>query len=375
MARKFSYFLFLTFLFFITSSQAQEATPTKTCDHDTPEYFSVIDLLASRIYGDYAKIEALSSKKIKTNHLCSDLIVTDTIVAKNGSFENFSADLFMTTTLEAECANILHLLSDFIITNSLSAENANLKTLLSDMIITTSLTDLYGEIKNLISEEIDTEKLKASLSQLELILSSTIFVNFIDSEKACFENLIADSISTGTLHAASLDISNLVLESITTLTLHNDNYITNLRAMVSNRADYPGYTLGTDIDFDTIIDDKNFNLIPHPTAYIAPRSGYYDVTVSVKTTDVNIIPESPLSEHVDIFVNGTAQAQMYKEFNSARTMPTIKTVLLSSLIHLNQGDLVTFRYFANENAPGTATIMGSPFDNATWMIMHYLSTD
>jgi hypothetical protein len=190
------------------------------------------------------------------------------------------------------------------------------------------------------------------------------------------------------LHADTLDIGNITLDDLVTATLQTDNYITRLRAMASNHTNDTDYVLGTDINFDTIVDDDNNNLTQHPTTYRAPKSGYYTVTVSVNTTNVDISipghPDSPLAEHVDVFVNGTYRAQLYKEFNKIRKLQWTKRTLLSSLIHINKDDLVTFRYFAvhenpgqgeDEDVPGTATLIGSSLDNATWMIIHYLSSD
>ncbi len=158
--------------------------------------------------------------------------------------------------------------------------------------------------------------------------------------------------------------------------------------MAANRNNVDNYNLGTDINFDTVVDDDNGDITQNPTMYHAPRSGYYAITVSVKTINVNISTpghsDSPMGEHLDIFVNGTYQAQLYKEFNKKRNNAWTKRALLTSLLHLNKDDLVTFRYFAvhenpgngeDDDVPGTATLIGSPLDNATWMIVHYVSTD
>lgn len=407
MIRKFLYCLFLSSVFFLVQGQEQKVSIPKKGGSDTLAYLSVYDLLTNRIFGEKAKIETLCSKKIKAHQLCTDLVLTDTMKAHNGMFDSFTTDLVTTTSINATNAEISHVLSDIIITNYLHAEDLNLKSLLVDLIVTNSMTALYGEIENLntealISNTITTNAILADLAKLELILTNTLVANFIDTEKicvdaahidnlcahhiGCVEDLTADLITTNTLHVANFDVGNISLDNLVTTTIKTDNYITDLRAMVSNRADAYGYQLGTDIDFDTIVDDDNGNIVQHPTTYIVPKSGYYAITVCVKSTNVTLSSPGPLptAEHLDVFVNGISCAQLYEEFNNARKAGCTKTILLNSLLHLNKNDIVSLRYFATrentgsgsyEDVLGTATLVGSPLDNGTRMIVHYLSSD
>jgi len=260
----------------------------KCCCNDPLESLYVYDILTNTITGSCAQFKKLCTKKMKTECLFSDLVITDSLSAS-------------------------HLCAESILTENLCAQNVLSETILSDVVIT-----------------------------------NTLITTFFST----------------------------------------DNYITSLRAYASNRVDFDGYILGTDINFDTIIADENGNVSQNPTTYTAPRSGFYAITAVTKTENVNTgIPPTlngPMSEHIDIFVNGVSQAQTFNEFNRIRNLNRVKIASLTSLLHLNKDDQVTFRYFGvRENlltgeytdANGTATLMGSPLDNATFMIIHYLSSD
>jgi hypothetical protein len=141
--------------------------------------------------------------------------------------------------------------------------------------------------------------------------------------------------------------------------------------------------LGTIVDFDTILDDPNGNVFFGPTRYIAPRSGYYIVSVQIDQTNlagsaqVLGLPITGLA----LLVNNVIFKQSFVPYLSFHDA---QNATLTALISLKAGDEVTTTYnvYVLTDAggfqpyAGTVQLFGNGTDEASSAFkIHLLSND
>lgn len=144
--------------------------------------------------------------------------------------------------------------------------------------------------------------------------------------------------STNTLCARSGTINDLC---VTNLSVMNNVSTTKYRAAVTKIND--SYTLGTNLDWNNVIDDPNNNVSLAPFFYTVPVSGYYNASYyinSINLTGAQPILGSPIGL-LTIYVNGNELRQFNAPFLSFNSQ---QYGLLSSLLLLNAGDKVTMDY-------------------------------
>jgi hypothetical protein len=139
------------------------------------------------------------------------------------------------------------------------------------------------------------------------------------------------------------------------------------------------YTLGTYLNYDTILDDPNNNISLNPMIYTVPVTGYYIVNIQV--SQENLVTTFPILgtpiANIGLIVNGLrvrTSAFPYLSFTNDQAG------LLTALILLNAGDMVQATYTITVldqtvgivEVNGTVTIEGGSL-NSTFAI-HYLSS-
>lgn len=199
--------------------------------------------------------------------------------------------------------------------------------------------------------------------------------NTISSASSCATNCMATNISADYITANSgcisgtLNVANLINTGV---------YRANVVYSAPNV-----YTLGTDIAFDFIIDDPNTNITLAPTTYTAPVAGYYAVSFTFNSTNLQApssgaILGSPVGD-LQLYVNGVLHNESFSPY---LTFSFEQRAVLSDILQLNKGDTVTMKYQVNAVSPtsgafnvvGTVDVAGNKTDvNASGFKIHLLS--
>jgi len=199
--------------------------------------------------------------------------------------------------------------------------------------------------------------LKADCGKLQQIVADNICSQLVsaknlNAESAVINNLCvpvalqASQVSADMLGANSLCVKEGTINKLCVddLTVSNLQPFTKFRATV-NYSTNTTYTLGSFLNFNNIVDDPNNNVSLSPnTSYTAPSAGYYMMTFKVNVTNVQPtngpILGTPIA-NVEIYVNAILVRESFSPFLS---FLNDQRVILSSLITLQQGDVVTMKY-------------------------------
>ena len=167
----------------------------------------------------------------------------------------------------------------------------------------------------------------------------------ISTDSACVsvnldaKKLNAESINTNFLCAQSGTINNLCA---TNLTVSNLNYCVKYRASVTLSAPL-AYTLGTNIEWDKVVDDPNGNVSFGPFKYVVPVAGYYTLDYHLNNTLISgatLIGGTPVGL-LTILVNGAPYVTdqvVYLSFSGNQTSN------MGGVLVLNAGDVVQMNY-------------------------------
>ncbi len=282
---------------------------------------------AKNLSTDHAKIKELCVKKEKAEKLWTDLLVTDALFAEKAKTDKLWAG--------QACAYML------------CAHKGNIKELLSDLLYTDSLKAEWADLDKISACEIDTKKL-------------------------CSHKANIDHLTTKTL-CASCDSN-----------LKNLEWSTKYKLYAKLGVNQPGYTLGTPITYDTILEDPNNNFTDH-TNYIAPVSGFYVYAIGMdlsNLTGTQTITGIPVN-HPELWINGT---EAFEAHNAFLASAPIQHVHFAGLVYLQAGDKVSVAHHVRYVDPilgdmyynGNVDLIGSDNtykSNLTFFMMHYLSSD
>lgn len=225
-------------------------------------------------------------------------------------------------------------------------------------------------------------------------------VNELCAETACVQALMAQETQAGHVCTFSADIAELCSDMIQANTLiatfvaaeslcvQNLEQCTPYKVYLS-LSDTLSYTLGDSIDFDTIVDDPNNDVLLAPTRYVVPKTGYYMVTfgIGVQTFDgPKPITGTPVIR-LEVVSNGKSVLKAFETFLTFGTATELQNNLISGIVQLQANDEITARMllaFIDPNVgattyAGTAELSalsanGQPFTE-TFLILHYLSSD
>lgn len=191
--------------------------------------------------------------------------------------------------------------------------------------------------------------LLAKCIDAEKITAKTICSEHLKSKHACFDelslntNLCTNEVDATTANVGTLNVNDVCVAG--TLTANN-SLICNNDVATMVFANNTTYTLGTPINWDTILDNPGGGASLTPFAhYTAQHSGYYLITMQADI--VNLTPASglpilgtPIADP-KIYVNGLVHRELYMPF-----LPFVnqQRSLLTSLVKLDVGDVVTSVY-------------------------------
>lgn len=209
--------------------------------------------------------------------------------------------------------------------------------------------------------ELCADKLNVDCANLTQISGQTACVSKVCSDLVCTKNLnVSQQFSAAQITATTLCANTVTGADIfSTGTIYSNNFNNKYRATAVFSVDTT-YTLGTTLNFDTILDDPNSNISFSPTKYTAPLSGYYMVTLQVDQHD--LITSTPILglpvANVTMLVNGITQREVYTPYLSFLNQ---QKTTFSALVSLNVGDEVSFIYdlLAMDQTSGIVQIPGT----------------
>lgn len=236
------------------------------------------------------------------------------------------------------------------------------------------------------SNELDLEKLcvecaKMNCAKIQQVISDnvcsqTIWAKNLNVENESANNLCVSGIfQANQISAGMIGGNSICVKEGTINTLCVDNLsvgssfsaFSKYRATINFSAPFI-YTLGTDLNFDNIVDDPNNNISFVPfTSYTAPVAGYYQLTYIVNMTNLVSTGDPILGTPVanaEIYVNGLLVRESFSPFLS---FLNAQKVIVSSLITLQMGDVVSMKYNVLSGngtaAVGTVDIAGNGAEN------------
>jgi hypothetical protein len=232
--------------------------------------------------------------------------------------------------------------------------------------------------------ELCVDKLSVTCAKLAQIEAHKACIDKVCSECICTDKLsVTGAFATNQFAANSLCASVISGANVyATNNLYANDYHTKYRATVVFNSN-ANYTLGSIVNFDTILDDPNNNITFAPTTYTAPKSGYYMVTLQID--QYNLVTAGPILGlpvgNAQILVNGIVYREGYTPylsfFNNQKTT-------ITGLISLKAGDkvnsvykLLTIDQFAGvQDITGTVIVDGTGVEaNNSIFKIHYLSSD
>jgi hypothetical protein len=290
----------------------------------------------------FCGLTSLCARQIKSQSIQTDRIKTTTLCAVDVSLTNVCIDKTIIND-----AQIRRLNNETLCTNQLSANNVCANTLTANTLCTPALQadDLC------VTNGISTDNLCANQAQIDelwidYIAASTLAVN--------------GAVEHCTPYKAHLSISTTT------------NYI-----------------LGNEIDWDTIVDDPNGDVLAGPTRYVVPKTGYYVMTLGVGAKSLfsnggGVIAGIPVTRP-EIVVNGIRTIKAMEAFLSFGD--GFQNNVVTGVFRLNSGDEVTCRYriFYIDASVGITPYngiveleaigaQGQQFSE-TYFTIHYLSSD
>jgi hypothetical protein len=195
------------------------------------------------------------------------------------------------------------------------------------------------------------------------ICGGNIIGKEVDGAGACFTQLGATNACIQTLNSANGSIATLSVNNLCvsgTLTAANSlNCGVYKASVVFGKLNT--YTLGTPLNFDTIVSDPNNNITLAPTAYKAPVAGDYLAVLQVNIQ--NLLPAAgpilgtPIADP-QLYVNGVLVREAYWGFMNF--YPQQKSNLVANL-SLKLGDIVTAQYniLSLNSSNGLITVAGT----------------
>lgn len=197
------------------------------------------------------------------------------------------------------------------------------------------------------------------------------------------QDLKANSVEALSLNANSLCSQDGVINKlcVNDLTVGNINHCVKWRAAVTLSVNTV-YSLGSNVNWDVILDDPNGNVALSPFSYTVPNSGYYSLSYYLNSDSLSggsVIAGIPIGL-LTVTVNGSE----LRQFNAPYlAFSGIQKANLSSLVLLNAGDLVRMKYevlvfdqaFGLVSYVGNANLKGNGlFPNESGFEIHYLSS-
>jgi hypothetical protein len=227
---------------------------------------------------------------------------------------------------------------------------------------------------NTISDKICSQAISSKGLSIESGVANTLCV----SDTLSASKLMADMSSVNTLCARNATLNTACIDTLNVGVL---NSIVKWKAAVTISANMT-YTLGSNVDWNVILDDPNGNVILSPFSYTVPVSGYYSLSYYINSDSlagaavVSGIPVGLLT----VTVNGSELRQFQSPYLS---FSVLQKANLSSLVLLKAGDIVRMKYdvLVFDSVLGLVPYVGTVsfkgnglFPSSSGFEIHYLSS-
>ncbi len=246
-----------------------------------------------------------------------------------------------------------------------------------------------AEIKN---------ELKLSKLCAEVIKSDKIYAKFLKSDCSCtkqakIEDLkvndvcVSDALVSSKISAQDLSSNTLCSRSatindlcVTNLSVMNPSLFQKYRAAVTITDD--AYTLGSNIEWNTVLDDPNGNVSLAPFFYTVPVTGYYMVSYYINSD--TLTGAAPITGNPVGLLTLTSNGAELRQFNAPYlAFSDDQHALLSAIVLLNAGDVLRMTYnvivldpaSGQTNYVGTVSLNGNGlFPDSSGFEIHLLSS-
>jgi hypothetical protein len=237
----------------------------------------------------------------------------------------------------------------------------------------------------------DIEKLRAKKACVQWLDAKHVDAEEVRTNKLCAKSAEIEDLKSNHVAARDMDACNVCADQVSANYVcvnGNVEHCTKYKAHIA-LSTQATYTLNTPIPFDLIVDDPNGNvsLVPFPR-YIAPKTGYYEVTLGVGLSAIHPgfgpIPGIPVVRP-EVVVNGLHYLKNVSAFLSFGG--PFQNTVLSGTVRLNAGDEVYahfgvlyvdpftgVQHYQAEVELEAANGNGVPFTE-TFMTIHYKSSD
>ena len=242
----------------------------------------------------------------------------------------------------------------------------------------------YAQICALMAQKLKSEYARIHKACIDKLKADKACIDRLKSQEICTDDLLS---TRACINEANIDQTCANSLSVNDLCNTNSAMLNNVQMYQPVRASAvlnqnTTYTLGDDINFDTVLSDPNGDTTTSPFTYTAPLCGEYLVTVQIDQINLQgseQILGNPVGD-IEILVNGDVFRQALKPF---LTFHNEQTSTLCSQLKLNAGDVVTVKYFVRvmtdaggfESFQGTVDIEGNGTrENQSVFKIHYLSS-
>lgn len=223
------------------------------------------------------------------------------------------------------------------------------------------------------AKELCADDLKAKSFMVESEVANTIC-----AQKVCAKEVDALYTTTDRLCSQEGTINKLCVNEITVGKL---NYCAKWRAAVTISSPMV-YTLGSNIDWNVVLDDPNGNVSMGPFSYTVPVTGYYTMTYY---TNSNALAGSIVIAGIPVsLLTVTSNGSELRQFNAPYlAFSDQQYASLSAVVLLNAGDVIRMKYdvivlspvSGQMNYVGTINLNGNGlFPNSSGFEIHYLSS-
>lgn len=189
---------------------------------------------------------------------------------------------------------------------------------------------------------VDTDKICAKCAKICYLNVKKEWVEDLVVNKECAQHIASVNVKTNNLTADNACLSTATINNlcVTNLNAPNFSICNTYRAYLGLTADYT-YTLGTNLQFNAVLDDPSAMSSQIPTTHFtAPVAGYYDINAFINASNLLgsvIVVGTPVAS-LSIQVNGISRTSILTPFLAFS--PSITDTLTASLL-LNVGDQVT----------------------------------
>lgn len=246
-----------------------------------------------------------------------------------------------------------------------------------------SSSDSDGDCNNLKLKSLTAKKIKSHCLSSKSITAKSVCSESVSTDALCAktinlsEGFCAANIKTPSLCAGDVRATNICANAILANSFEQCGKFRATAAFSMNST----YTLGTPVNFDDILDDPNGNMALGPTRYIAPRNGYYIVSLQFDQTNLtgsSLVLGIPVT-NLQVLVNGVVFRETFVPYLSFHNA---QNATISALISLKTGDVVTSRQNVlvltdSGFAPyvGTVDVLGDGTEAFSVFKIHLLSND